>query len=207
MSDDAARAAVVAERREQADLLAGLTPQQWDAPSLCAGWRVREVIAHTTLQYRISMPRFFLALAKARGNFNRMSDRQARADAAALSTQELATSLRVNAEHPWTPPGGGPVGALSHDVIHGLDVTVALGMDRTVPDRVALVLAGMKPKNVAYFGTDLSGVSLHATDLDWSFGDGEPVHGTGADLLLLVCGRKLPAHRLKGEPAGRFTAG
>jgi uncharacterized protein (TIGR03083 family) len=207
MSDDAVRAAVVAERREQADLLAGLTPQQWDAPSLCAGWRVREVIAHTTLQYRISMPRFLLALAKAGGNFSRMSDRQARADAAALSTQELATSLRVNAEHPWTPPGGGPVGALSHDVIHGLDVTVALGMDRTVPERVALVLAGMKPRNVAYFGTDLSGVSLHATDLDWSFGDGEPVHGTGADLLLLVCGRTLPAHRLEGEPAGRFTAG
>lgn len=207
MSDDAARAAVVAERREQADLLAGLTPQQWDAPSLCAGWRVREVIAHTTMQYRMSTPRFLLQLAKARGSFGRMADRQARADAAALSTQELVTSLRINAEHPWTPPGGGPVGALSHDVIHGLDVTVALGMDRTVPERVALVLGSMQPRNVAYFGTDLSGVSLHATDLDWSFGDGEPVHGTGADLLLVVCGRKLPADRLKGEPAGRFTAG
>ena len=87
-------------------------------------------------------------------------------------------------------------------MIHGLDVTVALGVDRTVPERVGLVLAGMKPKNVAFFGTDLSGVSLEATDLDWRYGEGEPVRGTGADLLLVVCGRKLPAGRLRGR-AGR----
>jgi len=205
MADDEVRAAVVAERREQAELLAGLDAGQWDAPSLCAGWRVREVIAHSTMQYRMSMPRFALELLKARGNFNRLADRQAKADAAALSSDELVAALRDNAEHPWTPPGGGQVGALSHDVIHGLDVTVALGVDRTVPERVGLVLAGMKPKNVAFFGTDLSGVSLEATDLDWRYGEGEPVRGTGADLLLVVCGRKLPAGRLDGGPADRFT--
>src|SRR5690606_41760222 len=36
-------------RAERADLLAflrGLTPEQWEAPSLCAGWRVRDVVAH-----------------------------------------------------------------------------------------------------------------------------------------------------------------
>jgi uncharacterized protein (TIGR03083 family) len=207
MADDAVREAVVAERREQAELLAGLTPEQWDTPSLCTGWRVREVVAHTTMQYRMGMPAFLVQLVKARGNFNRMSDRQARADAAALSPEQLAATVRDNIESTWTPPGGGQVGALSHDVIHGLDVTMALGMDRTVPDRVRLVLDGMKPKNVAFFGTDLSGVSLRATDMDWTHGDGEPVHGTGADLLLVVCGRKLPPGRLTGEPAGRFTAG
>jgi hypothetical protein len=34
------------ERAELADLLATLTPAQWEAPSLCAGWRVRDVVAH-----------------------------------------------------------------------------------------------------------------------------------------------------------------
>jgi uncharacterized protein (TIGR03083 family) len=205
MADDEVRAAVVAERREQAELLGGLSDAQWDAPSLCAGWRTREVIAHTTMQYRMSLPRFALAMLKARGNFNRAADRMARADAATLSQDDLVAALRDNSEHPWTPPGGGPVGALSHDVIHGLDITVALGIDRTVPDRVGLVLAAMRPKNIAFFGTDLSGVSLRATDLDWTYGDGDPLHGTGADLLLVVCGRKLPGDRLKGEQAGRFT--
>lgn len=35
-----------AERTELADLLATLTPEQWLAPSLCEGWRVRDVVAH-----------------------------------------------------------------------------------------------------------------------------------------------------------------
>ena len=35
-----------AERTERADLLDTLTPEQWDMPSLCTAWRVRDVAAH-----------------------------------------------------------------------------------------------------------------------------------------------------------------
>jgi hypothetical protein len=48
-------------------------------------------------------------------------------------------------------------------------------------------------------------VRLEATDLDWQFGDGEPLRGTAPDLLLLLCGRRLPAGSLSGTPAARFT--
>ena len=34
------------ERENLADLLAQLTPQQWEQPSLCERWRVRDVVAH-----------------------------------------------------------------------------------------------------------------------------------------------------------------
>ncbi|MGH3750307.1 MAG: maleylpyruvate isomerase family mycothiol-dependent enzyme, partial [Micromonosporaceae bacterium] len=122
--------AVAAERTDLAAILTGLPTAQWDAPSLCAGWRTREVVAHMTTPFRYSAPRFILEMIKARGNFNRMSDRTARRDAAALSAEQLVTTLRDNVNHPWKPPGGGLVGALSHDVIHGLDITVALGLGR-----------------------------------------------------------------------------
>jgi uncharacterized protein (TIGR03083 family) len=204
---DEVRAAVAAERREQADLLADLTPAQWDAPTLCAGWRVREVVAHTTMPFRTSVPRVLLELVKARGDFNHMADRSARRDAARMSPEQLLAALRDNAEHPWTPPGGGPEGALSHDVIHGLDITVGLGLDRLVPpERVATVMAGMRPRNVAFFGADLGGIELVATDLDWSYGSGALVRGLAQDLLLVVCGRRLPAGRLEGDAAARFSA-
>lgn len=206
MTDDA-RAAVVAERRELADLLATLRPDQWDAPTLCAGWRVREVVAHTTMPFRTSRGRVLVELVKARGNFNRMADRCARQDAAALPAQALLGSLRDNIAHPWTPPGSGPDGALAHDLIHGLDITVGAGLDRQPPSaRVALVLAGMRPRSVAYFGVNLAGVTLHATDIDWSFGTGpQPVHGRAQDLLLALCGRRLLPGTLQGEAAARFT--
>jgi len=206
MTEDDLRAAVAAERGEQADLLAALRPEQWDAPTLCDGWRVREVIAHTTMPFRTSLGQFLVDMAKARGNFNRMADRCARRDAAKLPPEQLLASLRHNVTDPWKPPGGGVHGALSHDVIHGLDITVGLGLNRQVPpERVAMVLAGMRPKNIAFFGTDLARIALQATDLDWSHGTGTPVRGLAQDLLLVLCGRRLPPGRLEGEAATRFS--
>lgn len=191
------RAAVAAERRDQAELLAGLTEEQWNAPSLCEGWRVKEVVAHTTLPFRSSLGRVLLEMVKSAGRFNHASNRMALKDAAALTTDELLSCLKANIDHPWTPPGDGPAGALSHDVIHGLDITVALGLDRGVPhDRLRVVLGGMKPGHVKYFGADLAGKRLEATDMDWTFGEGEPVRGLAQDLLLVVCGRRLPPGRL-----------
>ena len=35
-----------AERADLADFLATLSPQQWDTPSLCAEWTVKDVVAH-----------------------------------------------------------------------------------------------------------------------------------------------------------------
>ncbi|MGI5131842.1 maleylpyruvate isomerase family mycothiol-dependent enzyme [Pseudonocardia sp. CA-107938] len=202
---DEIRSAVAAERRALVDLYASLTPEQWRTASLCAGWHVHEVLAHTTMPYRYSLPRFVLEMARSRGNFNRMSDRRAKADAAALSPAQLVDVLRANIDHPWTPPGGGPLGALSHDVIHGLDVSVPLGRaDDTSVERVVMVLGGLSVKSARYFGVDLDGVRLEATDTDWTFGDGTLVQGRARDLLLLTCGRHLPAGTLTGPGAERF---
>ncbi|RNG17938.1 maleylpyruvate isomerase family mycothiol-dependent enzyme [Streptomyces botrytidirepellens] len=198
--------AIAAERRELADLLDDLTPAQWDTPSLCAGWRVREVAAHMSQGFRYPLPRTLLELLKARGGLHRMTDRLARKDAAASSTAQLAAYLRDNAHHPWTPPVGGFTAALGHDVIHGLDITVALGLDRRVPeDRVRALLATVDARTLKFFGADLTGVQLRADDLDWSYGTGTPLTGTAQDLLLVAYGRRLPPGRLHGEPGGRFV--
>lgn len=208
MNDTEIRAAMAAERRDLTAVLATLSEQQWDALSLCAGWRVREVVAHMTMPFRYSLPKVMAGMLRAGGNFNKMADRSARHDAASMSTDELAAVMTNNVNHPWKPPGGGFEGALSHDVIHGLDITVALGIDRRVPaDRLRIVLPDdSASKSVRYFGVDLTGIELRADDLDWSLGSGEPLHGIGQDLLLVVCGRRLPPGRLRGEASDRFTA-
>ena len=200
------REAVASERRDLVRVLEQLAPSDWDRPSLCEGWRIREVVAHITMPFRVSRGRFVWELLRSGGNFDRLSDRCARRDAAARSIDDLVASLRDNVDHPWTPPGMGPEAALSHDVIHGLDITVALGIDRTVPlDRLQVVLESQSPKQVGYFGVDLDGIELRADDLDWTYGAGEPLSGPAQDLLLVLCGRQLPATRLRGEPRARFV--
>ncbi|WP_405163532.1 maleylpyruvate isomerase family mycothiol-dependent enzyme [Nocardia sp. NBC_01499] len=206
MTDTEVRRAITGERTDLAELLAGLDAESWDAATLCRGWRVREVVAHMTMPFRLSGARFALEMVRAVGSFNRMADRTARNDAAELTAEDLLKSLWDNVAHPWKPPGGGFEGALSHDVIHGLDITVGLGLDRKVPeDRLRLVLDAINPKSVKFFGVDLEGVELRADDLDWSYGSGEVVSGAAQDLLLVLCGRTLPAGKLNGDKARRFT--
>jgi uncharacterized protein (TIGR03083 family) len=204
---DTIRDMIAAQRTELAELLAGLPGPRWDEPSLCAGWRVREVVAHITMPFRYGRGRFALELAKSRGRFNEMADRLARRDAFAMSSADLAAAVRSNTGHPWQPPGGGFTGALSHDLIHGLDITVPLGLGRPVPeDRLRLVLPdSLTGRAVRFFGVDLDGIELRAQDMEWTLGSGVPLTGAAADLLLVMCGRTLPPGRLAGEPAVRFT--
>jgi uncharacterized protein (TIGR03083 family) len=198
---------IAAERRELAAVLTALPAESWDAQSLCVGWRVREVVAHMTMPYRYTGRQVMFELLKARGGFNRAADRCARRDTATLTADELAACLRDNAEHPWKPPRGGYGGALTHDVVHGLDFTLPLGIDRRVPeDRLRLVLDGLASKRgLKYFGVDLDGVRLEADDLDWSYGSGAPLSGSAQSLAALLCGRTLPPGHLTGAPADRFT--
>jgi uncharacterized protein (TIGR03083 family) len=190
---------IAAERTELAEVLTGLPAARWDDPTLCAGWRVREVVAHITMPFRYSGRQFAFELARSRGKFNAMADRCARRDAAVMSPDELVTALRSNASHPWKPPGGGDAGALTHDVIHGLDITEALGLGRRVPeDRLQVVLPNLAtPKALGFFGVDLSGIELRACDAAWTFGSGTPVTGTAQDLALFLSGRNLPPGRLR----------
>jgi uncharacterized protein (TIGR03083 family) len=198
---------IAAQRAELAEALTGLPSPGWDAPTLCAGWRVREVVAHITMPFRLGRGRFALELARSRGRFNEMADRVARQDGAAMSPAELTGAIRSNTGHPWRPPGGGYAGALAHDLIHGLDITVPLGLDRPVPEeRLRLVLPGsLADRSVKFFGTDLDGIELRAQDIDWSLGSGAPLEGAASDLLLVLCGRTLPPGRLSGEPSAQFT--
>ena len=204
---DTIRDMIAAQRAELAEVLAGLPGPRWEEPTLCAGWRVREVVAHITMPFRYSGRRFLLELARSRGRFNDMSDRLARRDAAVMSAGELAEAVRSNTGHPWKPPGGGFAGALAHDIIHGLDIMVPLGIGRPVPEgRLRLILPGSTTdKSVRYFGVDLAGIEFRARDIDWTLGSGTPLTGTAQDLLLVLCGRKLAAGRLDGEPGARFT--
>jgi uncharacterized protein (TIGR03083 family) len=207
LTDTELRGEVRAQRAELAAILQELPAQAWDAATLCAGWRVRELVAHITMPFRYSTGRFLGQLVRSGGRFNLMSDRCARRDAAALSAPDLAAALADNVGHPWTPPGGGASGALSHDLIHGLDLTVALGIDWQIPQaRLRVVLGELTPRRLKYFGVDLDGVQLRPNDLDWTYGAGAPLRGAAQDLLLLVCGRTLPADRVHGAAAARFSS-
>jgi uncharacterized protein (TIGR03083 family) len=202
MTEDAdLQPAVAAEFLALADLLDSATDAQWDMLSLCAGWRVREVIAHMTMAARYPEDKFMAELRRCDFDFGRLSNEIASRDAA-LPPSQLVANLRSEVMQHWTPPGGGYHGALNHVVIHGLDVTVPLGVPRRSPDTtIRIVLDDLTRGGVhQHFSTSIEGRSLQATDLDWSYGSGPALRGKAEDLALVLCGRTIRAGRIEGKP-------
>jgi uncharacterized protein (TIGR03083 family) len=191
---------VAADYLALADLLDSLPPDRWDTPSLCEGWRIREVVAHLTMPGRYDEPTFMAELRACDFDFGRLSNRIASRDAQ-LPTDELVGALRAEALHSWTPPGGGSHGALSHVVIHGLDITEPLGEPRRSPDAtIRIVLDDLtRGGGHEHFGTDVGGNTLEATDIDWAFGTGPPLRATAEHLVLQLTGRRVPTARPPGD--------
>ena len=178
-----------------ADLLASASAETWDAPSLCEKWQVRHVVAHVTMPARLTPAQFGAEMAAAGGDFTVLSDTVAARDAS-LPLADQLDALRSPRLHTWQPPGGGAVGALSHAVIHSLDVTVALDRPSVAPpEAVIAVLDQLTAADGAWFGVDLTGVRLEAADTEWSWGSGDVVRADSGLLVALLSGRTLPDGR------------
>ncbi len=178
-----------------ADLLTATAVDAWDAPSLCEKWLIRHVIAHVTMPARLTPEQFGAEMAAAGGDFAVLSDTVATRDAS-LPVADLLNQLRSPRLHAWQPPVGGAAGALSHAVIHSLDVTIALDRPAVAPAAaVTAVLDQLTAAGGTWFGVDLTGVRLEAADTDWSWGNGQLVRADSGSLVALLSGRALPDGR------------
>lgn len=177
-------------------LAALLEPEDlWGAPSLCEGWSVGHVVAHVTMPARLTPEQFGAGMAAAGGDFTAMSDAVAARDAT-LPAADLLGALRSPNLHAWQPPGGGEVGALTHAVIHSLDVTVAVDRPSVAPPAAVLAVLNLLTESQgSWFGLDLTGSRLEATDSDWAWGEGQVVSGPAEHLVSLLAGRSLPDGR------------
>ena len=123
---------VRAERTELADLLDTLTPEQWDAPSLCSGWRVRDVTAHLVEGATMTKAQMLGAAVRYGFRINTMLDREARR-LGASPTDELEGALRVAAGNQNLAPGAKPVHVAVDVLVHTQDIRRPLGMPRSDP--------------------------------------------------------------------------
>jgi uncharacterized protein (TIGR03083 family) len=171
-------AAVATERRRIADLIDGLDDAQLATPSLCAGWDVKTVAAHLVSVFADSFW-VFMRTALRRGSMARAIDELARRRAE-LPTADVVATLRRCADHPLSPPLFGPVDPLADILVHGGDIGIPLNLPfDTDPELAALALdflTGPWPFGFVPLGR-LWGISLHATDIDHSWGKGTEIRG------------------------------
>lgn len=204
--------AIASEIVGLADQLEGLSPEQWATQSLCSEWTVRDVVAHLVVTRRTSMPRLMLPVAaafvKARGNVNR-ANVALTAKEAKRPTAELVADLRRNAGRHFKPLGFGSEAPLADVLVHGQDIRIPLGLSTDGPSdswRVALEV-GVTSRARRVFGLwSLDGLRFAATDLDWTYGDGDHVSGPAIALALAIGGRDARVGDLSGPGVPRLTS-
>jgi uncharacterized protein (TIGR03083 family) len=196
-------------RAERVALIADLEPltdAQWSTPSLCADWTVRDVLAHMTTTAKMTPGRFFGRLAGTGFRFNAMNAKGVREEQGATPADALA-GFKAQLDRTTAPPG--PLDAMVAEiVIHSQDIRRPLGIAHAYqPDALTLVGDFVIKGNLLLGGKRrATGLTLTATDVDWSRGTGPEVQGPLASIILALTGRRAGLSDLTGDGLATLTA-
>ena len=208
------REMVRAEQQELLALLVDLADEDWDRPTLCEGWKVRDVVAHLVSMNEAGLTGFLQATVSIHW-FNAIQvDRRT-----TVAPHELVDAFRRTMGLRGLGRVVPPSAMLVEVLVHGQDIRRSLGRRREIASERLLVLLPRCVSVASYVpGFGFTGgrrraadLHLTATDLDWSWGRGPEVSGAAEALLLAVLGRPAALADLSGEGvsvlASRIGAG
>jgi uncharacterized protein (TIGR03083 family) len=188
------------ERLSLAALLENLSDDEWNAPSLCEGWRIKDVAAHVALAPQAPGPLAMVVEGvRAGGRFHKINHdfpvRHAERPGA-----DLVAELREHAASRRLPKVTNYRNILFDVLVYGQDIAIPLGLPRDMPLDAARVGIERVWTMGWPFGVKrpLKRFRFTATDVDWTAGDGPEVTGPVAALLLLLTGRPAALPHLAG---------
>jgi uncharacterized protein (TIGR03083 family) len=195
-----------AERTALAADLDSVTDDRWDTPSLCTEWTVRDVLAHMTATAKIGAPQFFGKIVGSGFSFTKMQAKDIAAERGASPADTLARFKGElnSSKHPPGPRDS----MLGEVIIHSEDIRRPLGIEHDYPtDAVVEVADFFKGSNLIIGSKNrIAGLTLRATDADWSSGTGPEVSGPILSLLMAMTGRKGAIDDLGGDGVATLRA-
>jgi uncharacterized protein (TIGR03083 family) len=193
------------ERTDLVDLLTTLGPAQWNAPSLCSQWRVRDVVAHMFSYEELGVGGII-------GRFLRGGLLPSRVNAvgvaayAEFGTDDLVALVKDHLQPSGLTAGFGGRIALTDGLIHQQDIRRPLGMPRDIPaERLRRVLQFARTAPLIRAASRIRGLTLIANDLDWASGRGPAVEGPAEALIMAMAGRRGVVQELSGPGQPRLA--
>ena len=193
MDSDAVWEHIDAERAWTADLLESLPAEDWQRPSLCAGWTVRDVGAHLTFAHTPVRDLLWPAL---RAGFRYDVLVRDTALRSPLTHAEMVARLRRFLGSRRRVAFITDLEPLIDILVHNQDIARPLGVDHPIPPDAAAAAADRvlgTPAPIRRW-TPPRNIRFVATDTEWAFGNGHEVHATMGTHLLTLTGR-LPRAR------------
>ena len=197
---------IAEERGALAEDLDRLSDEQWATTSLCSAWSVEDVVAHMTSTAQMTPPKFFAGFMVSGFNFPRFTEDGIEAHRGASPIETLA-NFRKQQNSTKSPPGPKATW-LGETIIHAEDIRRPLGIKHTYSaDAVRQVLDFYKNSDTLIRARSrIAGLTLLATDSDWTHGEGPVVRGPQIDLLMAMTGRKAALENLSGEGLEIFAS-
>ncbi|UQN15947.1 maleylpyruvate isomerase family mycothiol-dependent enzyme [Gulosibacter sp. ACHW.36C] len=178
-----------------ADTLDRLDDEQWEAPSMCSEWRVRDVAGHLIWRLGLNSSDMvgsaFASIGRKGFNFNRIVAQLAR-DEAAAPTPVLVEQLREIASSKLAGDHRNGIIELTEAVVHAYDVTEALGLQLRLSPRSTGSVALARTK-MPFGGKAVklaSKRSLRATDARWQIGSGPTLDATAGEIIMHLFDRR-----------------
>ncbi|GJM36874.1 MAG: hypothetical protein DHS20C19_02410 [Acidimicrobiales bacterium] len=193
-------AALLAERQSLYETLQTLSDDEWDQPSLCEGWRIRDLASHAHLAVTISLRVAVLGILRNRGDYDRWMGGYA-ASLGDRPVSEILASWEVASRSTKQPPAARPAQSALDCFVHHHDVLLPLGREvPSDPGRLRWMADGVvaigRPLG---WGTRVKDLRLLATDIDWHYGTGPEVRGSAAAIIMAACGRDALHDQLSGD--------
>lgn len=193
-------------------LLDELDDADFDRPTLCDGWAVRDVIGHMCYGHTTGGFEITKGILGYKGNMAKGSFELSKSWAAGRSPEEIRRFYQRELVDGRARRGIAKTirwddGLIDH-LVHEQDIRRPLGRPRDLPaDRMRIALDRAPKVHTPLFSIKkkVAGLRLEATDLDWSWGSGPVVRGPGEALLMAISGRRVALADLSGDGVGLLT--
>lgn len=192
-TDDAVGRALAVVR----DGVATLSHDQWEAPSLCEGWSVKDAVAHLVWRVSASSREMIDDIARASFTSRQLNPSHAMADIARSiaqkrTTAELIDDLTLISRRISTGDQRGSWPRLLETIVHGYDAAHSVGLRLRFDNDATFVVATLARRTASRsVRTLLRHRVLAASDAGWSIGRGEQqIDGTAESIILYLTGRR-----------------
>jgi len=185
-------------------LARSLSDADWSRRSLCAEWTNHDVLAHLVVGCTASPRDVAFEMIRHGGSFDRSNAALARRLASQRAPSDLVDDFAALIDRPQGLGRIFPRRLLLGDhVIHELDIVLPLGMQPSTDDaamKAVLETQVRVPNPFVPAAARARGLSLRATDIDWSYGQGAfCVSGAAPHLASVLAGRSWALDQLSGS--------
>ncbi|HET9872733.1 MAG TPA: maleylpyruvate isomerase family mycothiol-dependent enzyme [Propionibacteriaceae bacterium] len=180
------------ERMELANVLESLPQAAWDTPSLCEGWRVRDVGAHLALSHARLRDMVRPAI---RSGFRYNAMTRYAAICSPLTHEQIVATLRAFVGSRRRVSFVTELEPLLDILVHSQDICMPLGIDHPMPVDAAVAAANrvLSIRGPMRLWERPQGLRLVASDADWAYGVGEVREAPMQAHLLTLTGRQPPS--------------